>query len=289
MAAKRSVLSLLGLPDAGLEDPKGSVGALLDAASESGVPLASLVRSGPSELAPLKEAPRRAKKGPAKRTIVERVVDRESGAAVDIYYEMHTKMFRADVPGFPTPIMGAESGPVISKARDVLRATRAYQWKPSIVVDSGKEGMFWDKSTEPESMHQTEHHMGNCKLDVSDATLAIRFYRCEIAPKPGDPSKFVCRPFAEDVVARDSGLRSLDRRDATESRTRGEDVGDFLERKRATVLPYSPETWAAVQQAAADILEVGNRLRSLLAKPEQLALAGARLLALPASTDRKDD
>ena len=251
--------------------------------------LATVNGGASTELATLSKAPKKPKKGPSKRTVVERVTDKESGASVNVYYDASIRMFTADVPGFPTRIMGTESGPVISRTRDVLRATRAYQWRPSIVVDAGGHGDFWDDNTDPETLHKTGHHTGLCSYDVFDATLAIRFYRCEIAPKPGDPSKFVCRPHSEDVVARDAGLQPWQRPDANERRARGEDVGDFLERKRAVVVPYSPETWAAVQKAAADVLAVGERLRALLAKPEALALMGARLLALPESTDRKDD
>ncbi len=224
-------------------------------------------------------APTKRKKEPPQRPVVKRVVDEQSGFGVDVIFDSRTCLFSARIPGFPEDVLGREAGPVVERTLAILRATRQYQWRQSIVVDVGSEGNFWDRDTGDEALDRTSRQTGGCEIDVASANVRIRYYRIEIAPKPGDPAKFVCRPHADDVMARDAGLERWMRMDATERRAKGEDVGDFLERKRAVVLPYSAETWAAVQKAAADVLAVGERLRSLVQQPEALAALGGMLLA----------
>ncbi len=257
--------------------PKEHALALLDASAESGVPLAALVPTGPAGLAvPPKAKPK--KKGPARRTLVKQVTDERSGVTVDVVLDAQTGLFEAKVPGYPTTILGHELGKVVSETARILRAAQEYQWKPSIVVDVGRDGNFWEERPLGDDLRHSTHQSGGCVTKRLEAALAVRFYRLEIAPKPGDPARFVCRPHLDDVTAEDKDTPSWRRKDATEGREKGSDVGDFLERSSATVMPYTPELWAAVQQAAADVLAVGMRLRELVKRPDILAEVGARLL-----------
>lgn len=212
------------------------------------------------------------KKGPTQRTVVDRVVDEKSGFGVDVIFDRKKGLFEASVPGYPQEIIDDTIGPVLKKAREVLRATREYQWKASIVIDIGDGGPFWEKGQGQPDLREVSWHCGGCRITQYKVDTQFKFYRLEIAPKPGDPSRFVCRPHVEDVTDPEGGYR----RDA-EDRLRGNDVGDFLERARAVVIPYSPEAWTGIKQVSIDIRRMLDKLRELVRQPEALA-AGARLL-----------
>lgn len=257
--------------------------AILDAADESGVPVASLVPVAPSGRLAVATPPQAKpkKNGPARRTVVKRVTDERSGITVDVVLDAQTGLFEAKVPGYPTTILGPDFATVVAETERILRAAQEYQWKPSIVVDVGRDGGFWaeDRPGRPnDDVRHTHLQRGGCVVDVTEAALAMRYYRVEIAPKPGDPARFVCRPHMEDVEAEDAGKESWVPKHATLHREKGHDVGDFLERSSAVVMPYTPELWAAVEQAAEDVLAVGKRLRELVKRPDLLAKVGSRLL-----------
>ncbi len=262
---------------------KNEARQILDVAEQTGVPVGALVAAGRSELTT--SAPPRAKpprKPPTRRNVVKRVTDEESGVFVDVTFDAGSGRFEAKIPGYPEPVLGYVAGDVFKRTAEILRATREYQWKPSIVVDTGRDANFWENGRGEDGApllrgsKRTLHHSGGCKVEHVEVMARMTFYRIEIAPKPGDPTRFVCRPHADDVAALEAAKPYLD---AAERRTKGTDVGDFLESNRATVMPYTPALWAAVQQAAADVLAVGERLAALVAQPEALAAMGHNLLA----------
>lgn len=131
-------------------------------------------------------------KKPPKRTIVDRVIDPESGAGVDVLFDRTSGQFEATVPGYPQSILGRDIGPVVKRTREILRATRQYQWKPTIVVNVAADHAFFDDA--PPDVKRVHYVSGFCEVDHLRVRVDVEFYRIEIAPKPGDPSRFVCRP-----------------------------------------------------------------------------------------------
>lgn len=219
---------------------------------------------------------------PPVRAVVDVVTDPKSGISVNIYFARETGLFEAESPQDKGLTLRNELvSELKTRLQAMLSSMRSFDWKPVIVVSCGGGASAYNTN-----MNGTQYKLKTSRLD-------LKFRRCDLAPKPGDTSKFLERLHELDVPEdeREPALKSrFDHKEpnAGMRRAQNKDTNSHHLDDGDHVLPYTEATWANLHRIRSAIAALQVQVDGLFASPDLLEGFAMRLLA-PASTEASVD
>jgi hypothetical protein len=157
----------------------------------------------------------------------------------------------------------------------LLRAIR-YEWRPVIYVQVIER--------DEETIHISNRH-GEAHV----IELRLHFWRCEVTEHPSEDGRLLSREYADDFEERMLRYRKSDQVFAREKRTMNDaTVISEIWCDDEQALPYTEETWAALNHINGMIRDLSKRLDALVKTPNfaRRVLAVKDALALPAPRGR---
>lgn len=210
---------------------------------------------------------------PPARAVVDVVTDPKSGISVNIYFARETGLFEAESPQDKGRILSNEGVSDLKKRlQAMLEDMRSFDWKPIVIVSCSGGASRYLRGT-------TAGH-----FPVNKVQFDLTFRRCDLAPKPGDPTAFLERMHDLDVPEDErepalhehfghsepnAGMRRAQNKDTTAHHPND---GDH-------VLPYTEATWANLHRIRSAIAALQVQVDGLFASPDLLEGFAMRLLA----------
>lgn len=183
---------------------------------------------------------------------IESVTDPKSGHTATVHYDRETGDFWALIPPLGDRVADRDGKVCVRKVREALARSRSgFEWSGAIVVDHGGGPKALD--------HRFGGFGGGDRWNARGASLSFEFWRLEVSPKPGAPGAVVARPHPEDVADHDR-----------ECRSQGADVRDYHPHEEHVQIPYTVETWDALQRLKLATERTYANLVALFADPELL-------------------